>query len=107
MYTRSKIYAFIVEQWYRFSDNDACEENPCKHGNCTDNLNSYSCFCEKGFSGLNCEVNIDDCARNGCQNNATCQDGVHDYLCICPYGYTGELCEVAMGKWSRKRSWIH
>ena len=31
------------------------------------------CSCADGFEGVQCEVNIDDCTPNPCQNRGTCQ----------------------------------
>ena len=42
-----------------------------------------------GFTGTNCEVNIDDCPGHICQNGATCLDGINTYTCQCPPTYTG------------------
>lgn len=47
-----------------------------------------------GFTGKNCEENIDDCPGNQCQNGGTCIDAVNSYRCKCPPNYTGEWCEV-------------
>lgn len=41
-------------------DINECESSPCKHGaTCIDLVNAYQCNCAPGFSGLNCEINID------------------------------------------------
>ena len=45
-----------------------------------------------GFTGERCEVNIDDCGFNLCQNGATCVDGIGSYECACPPEYTGRFC---------------
>lgn len=45
-----------------------------------------------GFTGTNCEVNIDDCPGHICQNGATCIDGINTYTCQCPPTYTGTYC---------------
>lgn len=49
----------------------------------------FRCACADGFEGENCEVNIDDCEDNDCENNSTCVDGVNNYTCLCPPEYTG------------------
>lgn len=43
-----------------------------------------------GFTGTNCEVNIDDCPGHICQNGAICIDGINTYTCQCPPTYTGQ-----------------
>ena len=42
-----------------------CSSNPCIHGTCTDLVNNYTCTCEAGYDGKNCD--------NG---KATCNDNV-------------------------------
>ena len=49
--------------------------------------------CSNGFTGLNCETSIDDCASNPC-NNGTCADLVNGYSCTCQAGYTGTNCDT-------------
>lgn len=57
---------------------------------CIDGLNSYTCNCtDTGFMGAHCEINIDDCIGNPCENGAECHDVVKDYQCTCYPGYTG------------------
>lgn len=49
----------------------------------------YRCTCADGFEGENCEINVDDCEDNDCENNSTCVDGINNYTCLCPPEYTG------------------
>ena len=40
-----------------FSDTNECTSTPCQNGgNCTDQVNGYSCTCEDGYEGINCET---------------------------------------------------
>ncbi|CAH2267692.1 jg1691, partial [Pararge aegeria aegeria] len=51
------------------------------------------CSCHAGYTGVRCEVNIDDCLTHRCQNNATCLDHLEGYTCKCAPGFMGEFCE--------------
>lgn len=62
-------------------------------GNCTDLHLDYNCTCPVGFSGSDCQENINDCANFPCHNGA-CVDGIASYTCNCLNGYTGLLCET-------------
>ena len=91
---------------------DDCASNPCQNGGTcterlTDGVNSYSCACAAGYSGNNCEKDIDDCAYHRCitegmcpcKNGGTCTDGVNSYSCGCINGFTGDNCnECGPGK---------
>ena len=79
-------------------------------------MNGYMCSCNIGYTGTNCDQNIDDCSPNSCQNGGTClvgckcyssvwlvkrgrpsfhcQDGVNEYTCMCATGYFGDNCET-------------
>ena len=73
---------------------DNCSPNPCPNNRpCTSYGETYRCSCSPGFTGRDCQTNIDDCASKPCKNNGTCQDQIQSYHCDCPpsTGYTGQL----------------
>ncbi|XP_019616636.1 PREDICTED: sushi, von Willebrand factor type A, EGF and pentraxin domain-containing protein 1-like [Branchiostoma belcheri] len=88
-------------------DTDECASAPCGDNRCVDQLRDYSCICKAGFTGQNCEINIDDCEDNVCQNNATCLDGVGNYTCLCSEGFVGDFCGVESvdGNWTPWSQW--
>ncbi|KAM4807928.1 neurocan core protein [Rhinophrynus dorsalis] len=70
-----------------------CSHNPCLHmGTCQSNGSTYSCICHKGYSGENCEIDIDECLSNPCQNGGTCIDEINSFLCLCLPSYGGSTC---------------
>jgi Notch-like protein len=54
--------------------------DPCQNGgNCTDGVDMFTCSCPAGYTGQECQTNIDDCSPDPCQNGGTCVDGVDSY----------------------------
>lgn len=48
------------------------------------------------FIGPQCDVDVDECASDPCQNRGKCIDGIDRYLCLCPVGFVGLHCEINM-----------
>ncbi|PIK51636.1 putative neurogenic locus Notch protein-like, partial [Apostichopus japonicus] len=72
-----------------------CSSFPCVNGGqCINGLNVYQCACQSGFTGTNCETDIQECASNPCQHGGICQDGRNNYQCDCQSGWQGFNCEI-------------
>lgn len=52
-----------------------------------------ACKCSKGYEGVNCSKNKDDCVGNPCQNSGVCVDKLNGFHCDCPVGISGPRCE--------------
>ena len=63
-------------------------------GHCLDGLDSFNCRCDPGFTGEQCQTNIDDCVGVRCSGNGECLDGVNSFTCECSPGYTGPHCDI-------------
>ncbi|CAH1772854.1 unnamed protein product, partial [Owenia fusiformis] len=79
---------------------DECANAPCGNGStCIDDINDYTCECLEGFTGKNCDeqIEVDICAAR-CLNGGTCTitDSGDGFECTCTPGFTGTTCEIAM-----------
>ena len=66
----------------------------CKHGSCEDMVNTFTCHCHPGYTGIHCETNINECESMPCIHG-NCSDNINNYTCECP-GYTGIHCETEL-----------
>jgi len=41
------------------------------------------------FTGLRCQIEINECASNPCRNGGICEDQVNGFICMCPAGFSG------------------
>jgi hypothetical protein len=44
-----------------------------------------------GFTGTNCDTDIDECSYSPCINGGVCTDLINDYRCTCPIGFAGQV----------------
>ena len=59
--------------------------------------------CLSGYSGDDCDIDIDECLSSPCLNGATCSDSTANamvpadsFVCACVEGFAGELCEISV-----------
>ena len=52
------------------------------------------CKCQDGYTGVQCDVLIDKCYSNPCQNAGTCTLSGTGYMCSCQYPWQGVNCEL-------------
>ncbi|XP_014662216.1 PREDICTED: basement membrane-specific heparan sulfate proteoglycan core protein-like [Priapulus caudatus] len=79
---------------------NSCDSDPCQNaGSCRSSLagDFYSCECPPGFTGVNCELEMNICLEEQpCQNGASCLvlGGIDsdDYECQCSKGWSGKTC---------------
>lgn len=58
-------------------------------------LFAYTCECEPGFFGTNCEQRIDACFGSPCSNGGKCElVDENNFVCLCLSGFTGDVCET-------------
>ena len=61
-------------------------------------LATYSCQCPTGFTGMNtryeCDLQINMCYSNPCENGAKCISKEGGYFCTCSEGFAGKNCEI-------------
>jgi len=70
-------------------------QQPCKNGaECVDGqaVDSYTCTCRTGYTGLNCETMIDYCQSSPCQNSGRCLSYAGGYTCVCQDKVIDECC---------------
>uniref|UniRef100_A0A1I7UMB8 EGF-like domain-containing protein n=1 Tax=Caenorhabditis tropicalis TaxID=1561998 RepID=A0A1I7UMB8_9PELO len=82
-----------------------CEEinrcnygDPCVHGKCSTTVDGitpdFTCACDDGWTGVNCDTMIDFCVPDPCQYNSTCTPKFKGYNCTCLTGLTGANCST-------------
>ena len=67
-----------------------------------DLVNNYTCSCNVGFTGRNCDVIIKNCTADSCYPNVTCYKNSEIVSCgPCPFGFSGDgkNCEGALNNY--------
>jgi Notch-like protein len=52
-------------------------------GTCEEIAGKTQCTCDRGFTGKFCDIIIDQCKPNPCENNGICHNLIDDYYCAC------------------------
>ncbi|KAI3388522.1 hypothetical protein SNEBB_002757 [Seison nebaliae] len=72
----------------------------CHYGSCSVHhyplYDGSSCSCAPGWTGYNCEDDIDECSINPPCVHGTCRNTLGSFYCNCSTGYTGRRCEIEL-----------
>ena len=62
---------------------------------------SYSQNCPEGWTGKNCNKDIDECniGPNPCKHGGACINNIPGFECRCLVAYTGKFCENIKPEW--------
>uniref|UniRef100_A0A673XJ61 Delta-like 4 (Drosophila) n=1 Tax=Salmo trutta TaxID=8032 RepID=A0A673XJ61_SALTR len=78
--------------------NFCTHHRPCVNGATCMNTGqgSFTCTCPPGFTGLNCELELQECDSNPCRYGGLCTNLDVGYRCSCPQGFEGSNCEHSL-----------
>ncbi|CAL1527991.1 unnamed protein product [Lymnaea stagnalis] len=66
----------------------------CRNGVCSQIMpHIFSCVCNDGWTGENCDESFDPCGSFPCYNGGQCIRNASSYSCTCPKGTSGLFCE--------------
>uniref|UniRef100_A0A3P8YCB2 FAT atypical cadherin 3a n=1 Tax=Esox lucius TaxID=8010 RepID=A0A3P8YCB2_ESOLU len=78
----------------------ACVPNPCHNSAvCKPIGNAFLCSCRRGFKGITCEEDVNECERGGgaeaeCENGGVCVNTHGSFYCNCTPGFVGQRCSL-------------
>ena len=74
------------------SEINYCEVQPCVNGACHRLTGGYVCTCDAGWTGDDCDLDIDECLSFPC-HNGQCNNEINGYTCDCTAGFDGINCQ--------------
>ncbi len=54
LFTVSLVPEYILDS-VAVAEIDHCKPNPCENGQCANSHGTYTCICDEGYTGTNCE----------------------------------------------------
>lgn len=82
LYVNVNFFLIISMLFWCQENINECLSKPCFHqGVCHDEVNDFSCKCQDGWTGKQCEKLVDYCNTNSCTNNAVCFNLFKTYYC--------------------------
>ncbi|XP_055003987.1 protocadherin Fat 3a isoform X1 [Boleophthalmus pectinirostris] len=77
----------------------ACVPNPCQNGGVCKTIGSaFLCSCRRGFKGLTCQEDVNECDRSNpegeCENGGVCVNTHGSFYCNCTAGFVGQRCSL-------------
>ncbi len=90
----------VRNEVFQFGVN-GCVSWPCVNGGTCSVLNGgvYACACLPGYSGAQCQTDINECASAPCMNTAfgtVCVDLLNSFSCSCGAGFSGTFCQTGV-----------
>jgi hypothetical protein len=77
------------------------KECPCQNsGEChpdyrdLDGAGNFTCSCPAGYTGVLCELDVDECNVSKPCFNGSCNNEQPGFFCSCFAGYAGDLCQT-------------
>ncbi len=90
----------------RCNDVNECTDSPCVNidesaaNPCVNEVGTYRCFCAEGWTGQDCDEDVDECATDvgtlGCVNDLLCENIDGGFNCICPDGERPTLADSTL-----------
>ena len=75
------------------NNTDPCVPDPCRHGSCSAEDDTYTCKCSKGYMGDHCDQ-PDYCDLGYCMHGATCAHKNETAVCLCTDKFHGKFCSI-------------